>query len=143
MTRRWLTFSLLFVLLAGARPAAARDDRAALYEIEHLARAYVEAAAGGDARRLAELTAEDFRSYKRGRAAELRADWLKRFSPTRKEAILVERLDVQLLGDTAITIARVVGKDRRGAGLVTVVWQRRGRRWLAVSEIIGAADCPS
>lgn len=98
---------------------------------------YIRSAQTSDAKRFAELLADDFRaSLSDGSFVDKAAFLRLAAQPSTVSNLEAHDVEVRLLGDVAIVHARTTfttADGRPGSGRYTDVWARRGGRWLAVS----------
>jgi ketosteroid isomerase-like protein len=114
--------------------AAARSDLDALLALND---DYIRSVQDGDARRFAEILAEDFLcSNPDGSLVDKAAFLAQTARPVTIRGLATEDVRVRVLGDVAIIHARTRYTTADGearTGRYTDVWSRRGGRWLAVS----------
>jgi ketosteroid isomerase-like protein len=117
-----------------ANATAARSDLDALLALND---DYIRSVQDGDARRFAEILAEDFLcSNPDGSLVDKAAFLAQTARPVTIRGLATEDVRVRLFGDVAIIHARTRYTTADGEvrnGRYTDVWARRGGRWLAVS----------
>jgi ketosteroid isomerase-like protein len=117
-----------------ANATAARSDLDALLALND---DYIRSVQDGDARRFAEILAEDFLcSNPDGSLVDKAAFLAQTARPVTIRGLATEDVRVRVLGDVAIIHARTRYTTADGEvrnGRYTDVWARRGGRWLAVS----------
>lgn len=137
---------LLFLLLSIAGGASAetrgasKDEAAILQVIHETCRAYLEA----DAKRIAELVAEDFTLTDADGVVTTRADDIENAKKGTIRYEVFENVDmkVRLYGDSAVVLGRTNVKGKAGETPFAAVFQftdtmvrRDGRWWFAASHI--------
>ena len=113
---------------------AARADLDALLALND---DYIRSVQAGDARRFAEILADDFLCSNPDGSLVDKAGFLAQTArPVTIRGLSAEDVRVRVLGDAAIIHARTAyttAEGERRNGRYTDVWARRGGRWLAVS----------